>query len=645
MQRKLLLVFGSLFLIIIATGFFGPTLNQAKPSFHTEKEKEAFQKFMMNPIDTGEYFLESTHCQGCHGFDSTHQANVTEDGNSVNLFDHWESTMMANATRDPFWRAKVSQEILINPGHAAGLQDKCLDCHAPMGRYTSLFHGMPHYALTDLANDSLGRDGVSCAGCHTVDSTVGHTYSGIIPYDTTHTIYGPFEFPSTGPMQLYEGYTPTFSTHMNQARFCSPCHTLITESVDLSGNYTGNSFVEQATYHEYLNSRFPADAITCQTCHMPHLDEAILIANGFTALQPRFPFNQHTFVGGNSFMVRMIKDNKFTLGATAEDWQFDSTITATNELLRNGINMQLHLDSTASGNSYFSVRIENKAGHKFPSGYPARRAVVQLLVIDAVGDTVFHSGTFTSDYRVIGETPQFEPHHDLISTSDVPQIYELIMGDINHNFTSVLERANFILKDNRIPPQGFTTTAAMYDTVKISNDALADDDFNKTNSIEGSGVDYVHYAVPLSVVSGTASIYARIFYQSVPPKWVDELFAYSTTEIDTFRNMYNNADHTPILISSDSILNVPLATNNINAVSNTIKVYPTISGDGKVTVQSLSGSGIDEITVYDSHGRITSQRAYVAEKSIVITIPNQVGMYFLKILSDSKVFYRKILRQ
>jgi hypothetical protein len=644
MQRKLLLVFGSLFLVIVSMGFFGPSLNQAKPSFHTEKEKEAFKKFMMNPIDSGQYFLESTHCQGCHGFDSTHQSNVDENGTSVNLFDHWESTMMANATRDPFWRAKVSQEILINPAHAAGLQDKCTDCHAPMGRYTAFFHGVPHYSLADIANDSLGRDGVSCAGCHTVDSTVGHTYSGIIPYDTTHTIYGPFEFPSTGPMQLYEGYTPTYSTHMNQARFCSPCHTLITESVDLGGNYTGNSFVEQATYHEYLNSRFPADTITCQTCHMPHEADAIIIANGFSALQPRFPFNQHTFVGGNSFMVQMIKDNKTFLGATAEDWQFDSTISATQNLLRNAVNMQLHLDSTANGNSYFSVRIENKAGHKFPSGYPSRRAVVQLLVVDALGDTVFRSGTFTSDHRVVGETPQFEPHHNIIGSSDVPQIYELIMGDINGNFTSVLERANFMLKDNRIPPQGFTTTANDYDTVKISNDALADDDFNKTNSIEGSGVDYVHYAVPLSTVSGSASIYARVFYQSVPPKWVDELFAYNTAEIDTFHSMYNNADKTPILIASDSILNVALSANNISALNNAVKVYPTLTADGKVTVQSVTGHHVDEIVIYNSEGKLVSQKLYETDKASIV-IPAQPGMYFLKILSDSKVFYRKILRQ
>jgi hypothetical protein len=78
---------------------------------------------------------------------------------------------------------------------------------------------------------------------------------------------------------------------------------------------------------------------------------------------------------------------------------------------------------------------------------------VQFIITDALNDTVFKSGTFTNDYHVTGENPSFEPHHDVISQSDVPQIYELVMGDVNSNFTSVLERASVILKDDRIPPQ------------------------------------------------------------------------------------------------------------------------------------------------------------------------------------------------
>jgi len=459
-------------------------------------------------------------------------------------------------------------------------------------------------------------------------------------------VFGPFPGPFVGPMQLYEGHTPVYSSHMNQARVCSACHTLITQSVDTNGAFTGGEFVEQATYHEYLNSQYPADNITCQTCHMPHLEDSIIIANGFSVLQPRGPFNQHVFVGANSFMLTMIKNNKAQVGADAEDWQFDTTIAATNKLLREqSIAFTLQFDSLANNIGYFTTRIQNKAGHKFPSGYPSRRAVLQVIVTDATGDTVFKSGTFTNDYRVVGETPSFESHHDIINQPDVPQIYELVMGDVYGHFTSVLERASILLKDNRVPPLGFTTTSNVYDTVKISNDALADPDFNKVNSIEGSGVDLVHYQIPVTGAVGNITVHANVFYQSVPPKWLDEMFVLNSPQIDSFRIMFNNADQTPLLIASDSLLNIDLVTNDISLKQNNIEVYPTISTDGKVFIRTRN-LNIRQIDIYSSDGKKVNELRFSENTSdCSVSLPSQQTVYLMKILTDKKTFYRKVIRQ
>ena len=644
MFRKLPVVFATLLLVIILAGSLSPKQYEVSASFHTKDEIEAFQIQLMSPIGPGEYFLTSTHCKGCHGFDSAMTANIDENGNSVNLFDFWESTIMANSARDPLWRAKVSHEIQVNPGHSSALQDKCTSCHAPMGRYNAFYHGAASYGIADLINDSLGQDGVSCASCHTIDSSVGQTFSGIIPYDTTRKIYGPFDNPVVGPMQLYEGYTPVFSPHMNQSRQCASCHTLVTETVDLNGNLTGGHFTEQATYHEYLNSDFPADNITCQSCHMPHEADPIIIANGFANLQQRYPFNQHVFVGGNAFMLKIIRDNKTQLGATAEDWKFNRTIDSTIALLqKRTLNFDLQLDSSANDTGYFSVHIENKAGHKFPSGYPSRRAVLQFVMTDAAGDTVFKSGTFEPDYRVTGENPSYEVHHDVINQQNVPQIYELVMGDVNSNFTSVLERSAIVLKDDRIPPSGFTTTHYSYDTALISADALADPDFNKVNTVEGSGIDIVHYSVPLVSAAGSVTIHARVFYQAVPPKWTDEMLTFNSPEIDSFRIMFNNADHTPILVASDSIVNIALGVQQqYNA--DKLLVYPTITHDGRVTVESLSP--IESIEIFDTEGKKIFDQSYTRVRTpYSVILPSAKSIYFMKIRTSEGLFFRKIVRE
>jgi hypothetical protein len=644
-----------LFLLIgFALGF--KFLNSAssevpKYQFHTPEQIEAYKDTMLRaPIAAGEYFLPSSSCAGCHGYDSAHTASIDEAGNDVNLVDRWESSMMALASKDPFWKAKVRQEILINPGHAGELQNKCLDCHAPLGSYTSKYHGNPFYTLENLANDTLGKDGVSCAACHAIGPNglgLGSFFSGNIPYDTNEIEYGPFPSPYVGPMQLYEGLTPMYSAHMDESRVCSSCHTLVTQTADLSGNPTGGHFVEQATYHEYVNSSFPGNSITCQNCHMPQLPDAIILSNSTSGLTPRAPFNQHVFQGANYFMLNLIKNNKDSLKAYIPDDKFDSTIVATSSMLRlKSIDLNLILDSTTTDTAYFRVKLKNKAGHKFPSGYPSRRGVLQVVVTDAVNDTIFKSGIFNNQKRVIGENPSYEPHHEVIRQSNVSQIYELAPGDVNNQFTSILERASVVLKDNRIPPAGFTTSSPVYDTTLVSNDALADNDFNKTGMTEGSGMDYVHFHVPVSGATGSLKIRAKMFYQSVPPKWVDALFAMSAPEIDKFETMYQNADQSPFLMVSDSLTNVSLATGiNNQQNKNGINVWPTVSMDGKINVSAEYGEMIRVIDVYTGDGKHPLQLInHSFGQELILNLPETPGVYYLRIQTGRKTYYKKVVK-
>lgn len=629
MKKKILVLSGLLISVLLLSNFT-IKLDAAKP-YHTAEELETFSQIAGNPLGPGEYFLTSQSCRGCHGYDTLMQANIDENGNDVNLFDRWEGSMMALSAKDPLWRAKVSHESLVNPAHANALETKCTSCHAPMGHYNAIYGGATSYTLADLVNDTLGLDGVSCAGCHTISPSVGNTFSGSIPFDTTRQIYGPFPGPFAGPMQLYEGYTPLYSPHMDESSVCSPCHTLITQTVDLSGNYTGSDFVEQATYHEYLNSVFAGTSTTCQTCHMPRLSDPIVIANGYITLQPRFPFNQHTFAGANLFMLKLMKNNKSSLGITASDANLDSSMAATMEMLQQkSVDFELISDGLTPDTAYYRVRIRNKAGHKFPSGYPARRAVLQLVVTDAAGDTVFQSGIFNPDYRVVGENPQFNPHYPSISQNHTSQIYEMVMGDVNGQFTSVLERGAMLLKDNRIPPEGFTTSASVYDTVKISADALADADFNKLNGTEGTGTDFTQFKIPVSGITGNIQVHARLYYQSVPPKWLDEMFTFNSAEIDTFRNMYNGADKTPVLVASDSLTDLLTGIPNTSAFQ--IRVTPTVSSDGEIMVEIANQDRILFIEAYDPSGKkyILRESGRFGNKAR-FTLPQASGIYIIRI--------------
>ena len=74
----------------------------------------------------------SSSCARCHSNAPNAEAMRDADGVGIAPFDLWQSTMMANAARDPLWRAVVSAEVAAAPGRREEIERTCLGCHSPM---------------------------------------------------------------------------------------------------------------------------------------------------------------------------------------------------------------------------------------------------------------------------------------------------------------------------------------------------------------------------------------------------------------------------------------------------------------------------------------------------------------------------------
>ncbi len=642
-MKKVFFTIG-LFLCLISALAVFPS---AKSIQNQYSKAELDQLFAMHSrmIDTNAIFLPNTSCKGCHGFDPQGIAMVDVQGNDVNLYDDWETSMMGLSGVDPLWKAKVHHEMAVNPSHAAELQNLCTSCHAPMGHYNAFYRNQGLYTLDHLATDSLGLSGVGCLSCHAIgEENLGKTFSGQIPYDTTRKAYGPFPGPMVGPMQLYTNFTPVYSPHVSEGKFCSPCHTLITNTVDLEGTPTANTYVEQATYHEWLNSVFPNQGRTCQSCHMPQIEDPVKIAVGYIAIPGRSPFNLHTFAGANEQMVRLIKNNKQALGISASEANFDSTLKAINRMLRNEtIDLSVETPEFSNDTARFAVRLRNKAGHKFPSGYPARKAFVQFVVKKLNGDTLFASGLFNNQGYINGENATYEPHYQIIKNPDQVQIYQIVMGDVNNNPTTVLERGALSLKDNRIPPFGFTTTHSVYDTTLIVGNALSDVDFNKNGSTEGSGADVIHYHIPMNGNLENISVSVKVYFQAVPPTWLNEMRGFSSTFIDAFLDMYDNNDNTPFLVRELNLNNVvnPLSSSQVK--NDDWKIFPNpVRTNSKVQIQA--NHAIQTIKIFDATGKLVySEKLKSYTKTHEIIAPLNKGLYLMSVETEKSKLVKKVL--
>lgn len=504
---------------------------------------------------TTDDFSGSGVCAFCHSqlTDST--------GKDVSIDAHWRSTMMANAAKDPLWQAKISSEAARTPGLQAAIEEKCSRCHMGMARYQDLTNGTSEGNIKVLGTGYLASahplhtaamDGVSCTLCHQVQPEGLGTqavFTGQYSIDTSTSspyrlAFGPYNQPAQNPMEMHSGFSPVLGSHVAGSALCSPCHTLYTPYVDASGTVRGE-FPEQTTYLEWEHISGTAKK-SCQGCHMPDAG-SVVISNRPMWLSPRSPFGQHHFVGGNSFMVNLIKSNATILGATADPTHFDATIARTDTMLQSNTGGLAFVSaSRGSGALNFTLKVQNKAGHKFPSGIPARRAWIHVTVTDSKNRVVFESGKLQADGSIAGNDADidaltFEPHYDVINSAGQVQIYEPVMDDSDGNVTYTLLRAAAYAKDNRLIPSGFDKTSASSDIAVVG---VAAGDVNFI-----AGEDQITYQVP-NPPSGKLTVKAELLYQAVSYRFARDLSQDSTDLVMRFKNMYDAAGKVPKLVAT-----------------------------------------------------------------------------------------------
>jgi hypothetical protein len=180
------------------------------------------------------------------------------------------------------------------------------------------------------------------------------------------------------------------------------------------------------------------------------------------------------------------------------------------------------------------VTVTNLTGHKFPTGYPSRRAWLHLTVRGTDGQLLFESGRVAESGLIErndadADAEAFEPHYAEITQPDQVQIYESIMGTPAGVPTTGLLQATQYLKDNRLLPRGFDKTAAGPEIAVIGG-AAADPDFVGAS-------DRVRYRV---AVAGPSTVEVELRYQPIGFRWARNLAAYDAPEPTAFVRYFDS---------------------------------------------------------------------------------------------------------
>ncbi len=490
------------------------------------------------------HFSGSGNCAMCHD-------RLTDtSGEDVSIVKDWGASMMANSSKDPFWRAKVATELERNPQLSGVISDTCTKCHAPMANYevTKVQGGQmtlfgadgvlnPNHSLYDAA-----MNGVSCTLCHQIadDASLGtlNGFSGQYSFSGSRAIYGKYSNIFGQPMVNNTGYRPTYSAHVSDSDLCATCHNLKTPFVDANGNVLTTSpeaeFPEQMPYTEWQHSIFDdagSNPQSCQDCHLPKTTAKLSNRPPWLGVKEGFP--KHHLVGANTVMLTLLRDNAAQLDVISPN--LDLSIARARDMLQSAVNLAIVSASLSKGVLEARVRVENNSGHKTPTAYPSRRMWLHFKVTDANDNIVFESGRINPDGSIAGadndsDQGVFEPHYGLITAPDQVQIYEAIMGDSDGNPTYTLLRAARYLKDNRLTPKGFDKLQVPSD-VAVRGQAADDADFNL-------GSDEVIYRIPV-VASGDLNVEVSLNYQTIAHGYLQDLYRDDhLQQVQDFRAMY-----------------------------------------------------------------------------------------------------------
>ena len=483
-----------------------------------------------------DHFSGSDNCVNCH-------SNIKdENGTDVSLVNAWQGTLMANSATDPLYLAKVASEVQRNPDYKEAIETKCSRCHLPMANVEAGFAGDPiAMSGVDSFLDPLNphydaaKDGVSCTLCHQIENnttTLG-TFDGfsggfqIADHEgVERKIYGPYQDPKTGPMATSQNkvdFTPVYSEHMRDSKHCATCHNLDTPVIRADGNLTDpiQHFPEQAVYTEWEYSDFNDSgklAQSCQECHMP-LAEGDVVISTMGNVGPREPFRQHKFLGANTYMLEILKNNRVKLGAVAGEARFEESIIDTKEFLKTAAYVNISDVNFESGTLSFDVNVTNHSGHKFPTSLPTRRIWLHVKVTNNNNETVFESGSINSQGQIIGvddNTEDYEPHYTDINDPSQVQVYESIMADTDGKHTYTFMNAASYLKDNRILPKGFNKNNVP-PTIQTFGAAQNDDDFV-------GGSDTVEYEVSSLNSDDQYTITVTLKYQTASYGFMQDLY-------------------------------------------------------------------------------------------------------------------------
>lgn len=510
------------------------------------------------------------------------------------IYDRWRGSMMSQSGRDPLlWAALTVANV-----DAAGAGDYCLRCHTPKGWLEGRSHPADGSALhpDDLnagvaceichrmvdpvpappspSDEAAALDALIRAAL-TTTVPADHPGSGMLIIDPQDRRRGPFAFDPDPPhpkATLRTDFLGQGQAAVTESRLCGACHNVDNpvlswdesraqfwpNGVDLAAPSfdQGQLFPIETTFDEWANSAYASSGVvapqfagskpdgvvrSCQDCHIPR-------ATGRAAETIYNPVNrdcvttgclpEHDLVGGNTWVPQILQDPRWRLHRADQAGYLNNAIIQARAMLRRAASLTVALSGSGL-DKIATVRVTNQSGHKLPTGYPeGRRMWLNLKAYDAGNNLIYESGGYdpaTGTLTIDSSLKIYEAKQGLTA-----ELAAWLNQQAGQNIYSAGESFHFVLnnsviKDNRIPPRGYTQAA--FDRPGL----------RPVGAMYGDGQYWDDTVYPLP--PETERVVATLYYQTASKEYIDFLRAYGGVDGHTLGTLWDSSKSPPELMA------------------------------------------------------------------------------------------------
>jgi MYXO-CTERM domain-containing protein len=503
-----------------------------------------------NASQMANYDFDGVNCDGCHRmFDPFYVDTATGQREGDDWTGYWDEsgqsmTPSAQAAADTL-TADTMQSSILTHFNGLPLYDASHRPASPgytengSGQYYLSVSSQPRGPFADATaqHGSLysryTKSKHFCSTCHDVSNTAlaNAAFASTLPNDGATVLpseaaspfsYFPLERTSSEMMLSDYGlpggapgigpFAPgvfTTSRPGNLIATCQDCHMR-----DVSGQGCSNQGVKTrpADSVEHPKSGQPSHELTGGNALVPYLLASTVPGS------PNFDATNADLLGQGPSVLTLDLQAGTPLDPTA---LLASSNRAKAELSKAVAISQLSYDPQTGATSF---RIQNRTGHKLPSGYPDGRRMFASLELSKAGSVIARVNPYSAAAGTLAGLPlAYSPNSPALAAGEIHRddlVFEAhnasaITGeDVTFHFALVTGFS----KDNRIPPKGFRIAeAAARHAEPAWNGAPAPDHF--TAAEYAGGYDDIALTLP----SGGDRLDLRLHYQTISREYVEFL--------------------------------------------------------------------------------------------------------------------------